>query len=123
MVPGPLFALALIGGSALSRASMVVLMRTLPPARGGGLGRSVGTPPARSMWGAIVIACGGTLLLGLVVGHIWAAVLMIVVTGAATCGCARIARAKIGGFTGDILGGTQQACDVAMLIALSAVAY
>ena len=90
LAPGPLFALALIGGGALSRAAMVVLMHALPPARGGGLGRSVGMPPAQSMWAAIAIACSVTLCLGLVMGHIWAAILMIAVSAVATWGCARI---------------------------------
>mgnify|MGYP000719427802 CR=1 FL=1 len=123
LVMSPLFALALFGGAALSRAGMVVLMHALPAARGGGLGQSVGKPPLRSVLIAIGIACGATVLLGVSIGHVWAALLMIVVTGVAAWGCAQIARAKIKGFTGDILGATQQVCDVAALVALSAFAY
>jgi len=123
LVLTPLFALALIGGAALSRAAMVAVMHHLPPARGGGLGQSVGKPPARSVWIALGLGCGMALVLGLLIGQLWAAVVMIAVTGLIAWGCARIALAKIKGFTGDILGATQQVCEVAALIAVSAFVY
>lgn len=121
--PSTGFAFALLGTAALSRAAMVTLLYALPPARGKGLGKSVGKPPLWSVWTAIGIASGGTLFFGLLIGQLWAAALMIVMTGLAAWGTARIAKAKIGGFTGDILGATQQVCEVTALIALSALAY
>lgn len=119
----PVMALALFGAAALSRAMMVVLMYVLPNARGGGLSQSVGRPPAGSMWIALVCSFGGTLIVGLLVGHIWAAVLAVVLAGCAAASCAAIARRKIKGQTGDILGATQQISELTILIGLSAVVY
>lgn len=117
------FTLAILGAAILSRAAMVALLYSLPPARGGGLGQSVGQPPVRSVWTGLALACGVTLVLGLIVGHPGAALAMIVVSGCAAWGCARVARAKIKGFTGDILGATQQVCEVAAIITASAFVY
>lgn len=118
----PLLAVGLIGGAALSRAMIVVVMSTLPNARGGGLSQSVGRPPMQSMWGAVGIGCGVTVVLGLLIGQVWAAVLIICVGAAATFACGAIAKRKIKGQTGDILGATQQVSEVAMLITLCAFA-
>lgn len=119
----PVMALALFGAAALSRAMMVVLMYVLPNARGGGLSQSVGRPPAWAMWSAFASSFGGTIIIGLLIGHIWAAVLAVVLAGCATVSCAAIAHRKIKGQTGDILGATQQICELTILIGLSAVAY
>ena len=116
----PLLMLALLGGNALSRAVLVAHLYSLPSARGGGLGQSVGRPPKQSVWIALGLAVGLTLVLGLFAGQLWAAVAMIIAAGLAAWACARIARAKIKGYTGDTLGATQQVCDVAILITLSA---
>ncbi len=101
---------AFIAVSALSRASMVVLMGTMPNARDGGLSKSVGRPTHATVWLAIVIAAGFAVLCG----YPWA----IVVTAFTAFFCGLVAKAKIGGQTGDILGATQQLTEIATLIAI-----
>jgi adenosylcobinamide-GDP ribazoletransferase len=45
---------------------------------------------------------------------------MILVAAIATLACGLIARAKIGGQTGDVLGATQQIAELAVLVAIVA---
>ena len=94
----------------LCRASIVGLMAVLPHARAEGLSKSVGKPSVTSSWGASGLACCVALLVGYP--------LLILVAGLAAVICGLVARAKIGGQTGDILGATQQVTEVTMLIAL-----
>jgi adenosylcobinamide-GDP ribazoletransferase len=101
---------AFISAGAVSRAAMVVVMAALPNARDGGLSRNVGRPTTATMWLALAISLGFTLLCG----YPW----IIAVAMAATLACTLIARAKIGGQTGDILGATQQVVEMAVLIAI-----
>jgi adenosylcobinamide-GDP ribazoletransferase len=104
--------MALITAATLSRSSMVVLMAALPNARNSGLSQTVGRPATETTWlavgiGAVVaIACGFAGL--------------IVIAAVAALVCALIARAKIGGQTGDILGATQQITELAVLVAIVA---
>ncbi|MGR3758572.1 adenosylcobinamide-GDP ribazoletransferase [Roseobacteraceae bacterium NS-SX3] len=109
--PWPLLALAV-----LSRAVLPVLMRALPNARGSGLSQSAGRPPA----GAAVL--GAVLALGLALILLGAAALPAALAMAlAAWGVALLARAKIGGQTGDVLGAAQQVCELAGLLALLAL--
>jgi adenosylcobinamide-GDP ribazoletransferase len=101
---------AFIAAGAVSRAAMVVLMAMLPNARDGGLSRSVGRPPTGTVWVAVVIAIGFALLCG----YPW--VIMTAAIAALCCGA--IARAKIGGQTGDILGAAQQVTEMVALITI-----
>ena len=101
---------AFITAGAVSRAAMVVLMAALPNARDSGLSRTVGRPTSATMWLALALAVGFTLLCG----YLW----IIPVAMATTLLCALIARVKIGGQTGDILGATQQLVEMAVLIAI-----
>ncbi len=101
---------AFIAVGALSRASMVVMMAVLPNARGSGLSSSVGRPPEAAVWLAIAIAVAFAALCGMMT--------LVLVAAAATAVCTAIAKAKIGGQTGDILGATQQITEMAMLIAV-----
>lgn len=103
---------ALIAVGTLSRASMVVVMATLPNARDTGLSRSVGRPPHNTVWLAIGIA----VAVAIVAGQPW----LIFIAAIATTACGLIARAKIGGQTGDVLGATQQVTEMAMLLAIVA---
>lgn len=101
---------AFIAAGAVSRAAMVVLMAILPNARDGGLSRSVGRPSSAAVWLAVAIAIGVALLCG----YPW---IIVTATVAALC-CGAIARAKIGGQTGDILGATQQVTEIVALITI-----
>ncbi len=108
---------AVLAAAILSRVPMVAVMAALPPARDNGLGRSVGQPSPRTAALAAVIglACA-VLLVGLMVVPLGLAGL------AAATATAAIARAKVGGQTGDVLGATQQVCELALLLTLSALA-
>ena len=105
------FALVLIVIAGLSRASMVGVMATLPHAREGGLSRSVGRPAARTAWLAIGLGAGAAVITGYLA--------LIFVAAAVAAICAMIAKAKIGGQTGDILGAVQQLTEVALLITVA----
>lgn len=107
---------ALIGIAALSRAPMVALMAWLPRARPDGLSSSVGAPPARIVGLAMLTGVGiGLITMG------WAVVAAIIAALAVAFCVAMIAKRKIGGQTGDILGATQQLCEIAILISLVAL--
>ena len=103
----------LIGALALSRVPMVMLMGLVPNARGGGLAQSVGVPNVTTMQAASAIGVIlGLLFLG------WAVFLSMVWGVIAAALMTFIARAKIGGQTGDVLGATQQVTELAVLMAL-----
>lgn len=105
---------ALLVAGMLSRLPMVMLLYALPPARAGGLGQGVGVPPAPTLALAIGIAVAGTS--GLV--GLWTLPLALAVAGV-TLLWAAIARARIGGQTGDILGASQQLAEVAVLVTMT----
>ena len=106
----------LVAAAALSRAAMAGVMAVLPPARDGGLARSVGQP------GRLVALAGGGLALALAVLAVGLAALPAAVAAllAATV-VAKLAKARIGGQTGDILGATQQVSELAVLLVLLAL--
>lgn len=108
---------AVIVSAMVSRLPMVALMHSLPPARPGGLGHSVGTPPRKTVVLATGLALGVTLLL---VGP--GALAVALTVGAVSLGWANIAMAKIGGQTGDILGASQQLAEITVLLTLLALA-
>ena len=102
----------LVAAGAVSRLPMALALGALPNARAAGLAASVGCPPAVTTGLAAVLAlaiavfaCGWT---GLAMG-LWAA--------AAALPVLLIARVKIGGQTGDILGAAQQCAEIAALAA------
>ena len=97
----------------LSRACMTGLMAALPHARPDGLSQSVGRPSAGAAGVAALIAqVAAFLFWG------WWGLLLAVIAEAAVLACMGIARAKIGGQTGDILGATQQVTEIAVLLGL-----
>ncbi len=99
---------ALIAVGALSRAGMVGVMSGLPNARDTGLSHSVGRP--ETMTG--VVAFGLATIIAVVCfgfGLIFPACM-------AAQFCGLVAKAKIGGQTGDILGATQQVTEMVLLV-------
>ena len=105
----------LIAAAILSRAVLPSLMAGLPNARASGLSHSTGRCPARTAWLAAGLSIGFYfLLLG---ASVFSAAALAVIAGLAM---ARIARAKIGGQTGDVLGATQQVTEIAILFTLVA---
>lgn len=95
----------------MSRAGMPVLMAWLPNARDTGLSQSVGRPTTLTAGLAVLVAFGiGSVSLGLDI------VPAALFAGAVVLGCGMLARAKIGGQTGDVLGASQQLSEIALLI-------
>ncbi|MGX0876941.1 adenosylcobinamide-GDP ribazoletransferase [Roseovarius sp. MBR-154] len=99
----------------LSRAAMVGVMHALPHARSDGLSHSQGQAPMSSVALGLGLAFGVALLLAGGAG-VWAALWAGIVAAAV----AALARARIGGQTGDILGATQQLAEIAILFSLLA---
>ncbi|SEL10426.1 cobalamin-5'-phosphate synthase [Roseovarius azorensis] len=106
---------ALIVSATLSRAMMPLLMTALPHARTTGLSHNVGRAPGSTAALGLAIALVMTLLL---LGG--AGMSAIAVAALTTLALALIARARIGGQTGDILGATQQLAEIAILFSLLA---
>ena len=106
---------ALLAAAMLSRAPMVLLMAWLDPAREGGLSRAVGRPSLRSA----AIGGGLALLLAMILcgsGAFWAGLAALL----AAMALGLLAKVKIGGQTGDILGASQQLAEIAALAVLAA---
>ncbi|MEJ6403534.1 adenosylcobinamide-GDP ribazoletransferase [Yoonia sp. 2307UL14-13] len=97
----------------VSRTGMVGVMALLQHARDDGLSRSVGRPSPATALIAILIAAVPAV-------YFWnVGIIMIAcVVALTTLVCALIAKAKIGGQTGDILGATQQMVEMAVLLTL-----
>lgn len=108
---GPVFAAAI-----LSRAALPVFMLALPPARSDGLSCSVGTP---APWAAILSVGLGLMAAWLFLGAGTAPVVLGMAI--ALVPVAVLARIKIGGQTGDVLGAAQQVAESAALLTLVAV--
>ncbi|MFQ6549844.1 adenosylcobinamide-GDP ribazoletransferase [Aestuariibius sp. 2305UL40-4] len=107
---------AITAAAILSRATMVPLMNGLPPARPNGLSSAVGRPPRETALTALGLATLTTLILtGL------PALAALAIATLTALACAAIARSKIGGQTGDVLGATQQIVDLAVLLTLAAL--
>jgi adenosylcobinamide-GDP ribazoletransferase len=110
--------LALIAAHAASRGFMVLLAGFQGPARKDGLFASLGGPgPARAiaagLIGASLAMTSGYRLAGL------EAALLAPAAGLFAAGLVgRIAQRRLGGLTGDVLGATQQAAEMAILLSL-----
>lgn len=105
----------LVAVGAVSRAPMAVVMSALPNARETGLSHATGRPPAQ---GALIGATLALAIAFLFAG--WAALPMLAPVALTTWLLARLARARIGGQTGDILGAAQQLAEAAALAVLAA---
>ncbi|MEM8848774.1 MAG: adenosylcobinamide-GDP ribazoletransferase [Pseudomonadota bacterium] len=105
----------LVAAGAVSRAPMAALMRWLPPARPDGLSKDVGRPSSMILW--VGLAISGLTLLPQGPGP---ALLTVGLVAATAFGLGLLARAKIGGQTGDVLGACQQLAEIATLAALTA---
>ena len=105
----------LIAVGALSRLPMAMILANLPNARGAGLAASTGQPEGQT----IAIAIAITLSVGLLfIG--WNAIPALFWVAIATIALAALAKSKIGGQTGDILGASHQLAEIAVLASLTA---
>lgn len=105
----------LITVGALSRVPMALIMAALPNARDTGLSHATGRPEATTAVAALTVGLGLALIL---TGA--ASLPMAALVAAAGLGVALLAKAKIGGQTGDILGASQQLAEMAALSAAAA---
>lgn len=103
---------AMIAAAALSRAPMAALMAVMPNARQSGLSANTGRPPK----GRVLICCGAAVMIAALTGCSGLVVMTLSVT-LATLAVAWLAKARIGGQTGDILGATQSLGELAALCA------
>jgi adenosylcobinamide-GDP ribazoletransferase len=112
-----LAALALIAAHAGARATLPIFMRRVPRARQDGLSAEAGVPPPQSA--AIAIAIGlGVLLICLGFG---ATFITLILVALALGLMARLTVNQIGGQTGDVLGAVEQASEILILLAASAL--
>lgn len=102
----------LLAAAAGSRACVAHAMHVLPMARADGLAHAAGRPPRARMLDALAIGTAFAFLLGPL-----GAAFAILAAAAATLAVERLARAHVGGQTGDVLGAVQQAAEVAILCA------
>ena len=98
-----------------SRSAMPLALRVMPPARADGLGHAAGDVTGGSVIVALMLGICGLLLAGPTAAL--AAALAMVLAGLALT---MLARRKIGGQTGDVLGASQQLAETACLAVLSA---
>ena len=102
----------LIASAALSRAAMVAVMGWLPPARAKGLSATTGQPePETIIMAALVGLVAALLFSG------FAALVAGIFAGCAAWLLALLARNRIGGQTGDVLGASQQVSEIVALMA------
>jgi adenosylcobinamide-GDP ribazoletransferase len=111
-------AAALIAAGALSRAALPVIVHWLPPARSEGMAAEAGRPDLARVVAAGIIA----LIIGLLVLDDRAVAAALLAAGGAVAGVALLARPSLGGHTGDVLGASQQAAEIAALAAVAVIA-
>ena len=102
---------AVIVAAVASRAMMPGLMAALPHARPDGLARDVGRPSAQ----VAAINLGIAVIICLWMSGI-DVMLPVLTAGAVAALVGRLARRRLGGITGDILGAAQQMSELAVLL-------
>lgn len=99
-----------------SRAAMAGVMAALPPARKDGMSHSAGRPDPMQAVIAMAIAAALTAVLapGAFIG-------VLICCGGMAAFIAWFAQSRLGGQTGDVLGATQVASEIAALLAMAAI--
>jgi adenosylcobinamide-GDP ribazoletransferase len=105
---------AILTTAMLSRTGLVPIMAKLPHARKDGLSQSVGRPDTK----IALVACGIATIASLILLQ-YTGLWLLTMALLTTLACATIAKAKIEGQTGDILGATQQVSEITMLLTLA----
>lgn len=105
--------IALIVAAMASRLAPLALMTALPPARADGMGHAAASVTPARLITALILGGAGLFLFEQGV----AALMLAALT---TCGLGLLARRKIGGQTGDVLGAAQQIAEIVVLIVLGA---
>jgi adenosylcobinamide-GDP ribazoletransferase len=108
-------AAALVLAACLGRGATVGILMMLPPARRDGLGVSVGRPTTPRAAAALAV-CTATAFLLLPAST---ASLALLLAGAACVAMTLLARAQIGGYSGDVLGAGEQVTECMVLTLLA----
>ncbi len=109
---------ALTAAGALSRAVIVGIMHSLPPAKDDGQSSAAGQPDTEHVVQALIIA-GIVAVLALPLDAALLGILAAILGGGAV---AMLALRQIGGQTGDVLGGSQIISDLAVLLTVTVLA-
>lgn len=113
-------ALAIVTAGAVSRTVGLMPFLLLTPARSDGASHAAGRPTAAAFATTAVGSALISFLLLLPAGFgLLAIVLALLLAAGGGAGVSRIARAKIGGHTGDIAGAAQQVGEIAFLAGLT----
>ncbi|WP_350333680.1 adenosylcobinamide-GDP ribazoletransferase [Coralliovum pocilloporae] len=116
MSPG-IAALLYLAAFPVSRGPMVWLWHRLGNARASGLSHDAGRPDRLSALSAAGLSVAvGVIPIAFVTSG--GAILGLILAFAVAFACASVARRKIGGQTGDVLGACQQCCELAYLLGL-----
>ncbi len=110
---------ALIAAAALSRVMALLPLWLLPAARPDGRSATVGQPQTSFVLVAVMMALLISLALLQGIGNA-RLLLAVISTFCISLGICRLAKSKLGGHTGDVIGATQQLCEVTFLILLNA---
>jgi len=106
---------ALVAAHAVSRGLLPTVMLWFDPARSDGLGADAGRPTPPGATAAALIG----LLVALIALGIGRGILAMVLAAIVMMALAVLARRRIGGYTGDVLGAAQQSGEIVMLLAAS----
>jgi adenosylcobinamide-GDP ribazoletransferase len=104
--------LLLIAAASGSRAVLPALMYVLPPARSDGLGWAAGHPDRRRVVDAGAL---GAVIVAAALWPTWGLIAIAAATAAA-CLVGWLARRRLGGQTGDVLGAAQQIAETAIML-------
>jgi adenosylcobinamide-GDP ribazoletransferase len=106
----------LIATHALARSVLPGMAMILPQARSDGLAASAGRPDQT----AALTAAGLGLVIALICLPWETAVAAFLIVAAGAAGTGWLALRQIGGYSGDVLGGTEQVCEMLILLLLAA---
>lgn len=118
--PAPAMVCALLVAAPLSRLAAVSVAQRLPYARDDASSKMRATTQSLTRSGLFIAAAGG--LLPLLLLPAGAALVTLVAVALTTLACGHSFRRRVGGYTGDLLGATQQLGELACYLALLAAA-
>lgn len=110
-------ALLFLAGEAFSRALLVWQWHELPPARPGGLADRFGKPARDAVHQAFIVSLV-LLLPAVLILSLPSFSLAFLLAALSAYACGRLARSRIGGATGDVLGAIQQISGLGFLVGM-----